>query len=130
MRSNLTSSGSSIRCSVVLLIVALFCTVATAAPLLSRAQPTTSIRVVNNSQWVIHHIYLSSPNDDNWGADQLNDGLLSTGQETTISASCDGSQIKVVTEDADGCFLSTVVSCSANAEWTITNDATPNCGGQ
>ncbi|MGB7925743.1 MAG: hypothetical protein WCF57_21070, partial [Pyrinomonadaceae bacterium] len=84
---------------------------------------------VNNSGWEIRYLYLSPADSDNWGADQMNGSTLSSGGSFTISnVSCSGSEIKVVSEDMDGCFISKVVACTEGAVWTITNDARPNCG--
>jgi len=112
-----------------ILVVAL-CAFA-AVPWLVRAQPqqTATITVTNSSNWQITHLYLSATDNNNWGPDQLNDSVLNPGSSFTISAaSCSGSQIKVISEDSDGCFLAKVVDCSDNASWTIANNATPNCG--
>lgn len=128
MKSFIASSRSSVRYSLAILVV-IFCAFA-AAPLLSRAQTTASIRVENNSSRVMRHVYLSPANTDDWGADQLNDSaVINPGASFTISnVSCPGASIKVIAEDADGCFVSGVVACSGEAVWTITNDITPNCG--
>lgn len=129
MKSFIANSRSSVRYSLAIVAV-LFCTFA-AAPLLSHAQPqTASIRVENNSSRMIRHVYLAPANTDDWGADQLNDSAtISPGGSFTITnVSCPGADIKVVAEDADGCFVSGVVACSGEAVWTITNDITPNCG--
>ena len=98
-----------------------------AATLLSSAQPqTANITVVNNSGLTIHHIYFSPPDQNNWGPDQLNNSTLGPGASVTISASCAGS-VKVIGEDQDGCFVSSVVSCSENATWTIANNSARDC---
>lgn len=110
------------------ILVAVFCALA-ATPLLSGAQTQASVTIVNDSSWEIRHIYLSPVNSDNWGPDQLNELVINPGDSFTVNFSCDQSQIKVITEDKDGCFLSNTVACSSNAVWTITNAATPNCGG-
>ncbi|MDT4952914.1 MAG: hypothetical protein QOJ02_1052 [Acidobacteriota bacterium] len=129
MKSSLSNSRSSIRYSLALAVV-LLCAFA-AAPLLSRSQAqANTINVVNNSSREMRHVYLSPADSDDWGPDQLNDSaVISPGGSFTISnVSCSGANIKVVAEDADGCFVSKVVACAANASWTITNDDTPNCG--
>lgn len=90
--------------------------------------PATNIAITNSSGRTISHIYLSPPNSDNWGPDQLNDNAIASGTSITItSAACEGS-VKVIAEDQDGCFISTVIQCSENAGWTITSDAPRNCG--
>jgi len=101
------------------------------APLLSTAHvPTTSITIVNNSGREIRHVYLSPPDQNNWGSDQLVNSVIppNGGSFTLGNVSCGGSSIKVIAEDQDGCFAYQVVSCSEAATWTITNDTTRDCG--
>ncbi len=95
-----------------------------------RAHPVaTSLNVVNSSNWQINHLYLSAVNDDNWSADQLNGRVLSNGDSVVLdNVACNSTQIKVISENTDGCFLSQIVTCGGNATWTITNEATPDCG--
>ena len=101
------------------------------APLLSTAHvPTTSITIVNNSGREIRHVYLSAPDQNNWGSDQLVNSVISPngGSFTIGNVSCGGASIKVIAEDQDGCFAYQVVSCSEGATWTITNDTARDCG--
>lgn len=100
-------------------------------PLLSQAHvSTSSITIVNNSGREIRHVYLSAPDSNNWGSDQLvNSVIAPNGGSFTISnVSCGGSSIKVVAEDHEGCFSYEIVSCSDNATWTITSSTTRDCG--
>jgi hypothetical protein len=122
MMSLLTSKPLAI---VVILFGALAC-----GPLLSKAHASaTAITIVNNSSREIRHVYLSPPEQNNWGPDQLGSSVIAAGGgSVTISATCNGSNIKVITEDQNGCFLYQVVVCNDNATWTITNDAVPDCG--
>jgi hypothetical protein len=100
-----------------------------ALPFLSKAQPSTSVNIVNNSSRMIRNVYLSHVDADDWTANQLGDSTISAGQSFNLSISvCDQQQIKVIAEDVDGCFLSTVVSCGGNSTWTVTNDTDRNCG--
>ena len=90
---------------------------------------TTSVNIVNNSNKEIRNVYLSHVNVDDWGNNQLGDAIISPGQSFTLnSVACDQQQVKVVGEDQDGCFVSTVVTCGDNATWTITNDSVRDCG--
>lgn len=101
------------------------------APLLSNAHvPSASITIVNNSGREIRHVYLSAPDQNNWGSDQLvNSVIAPNGGSFTISnVSCGGSTIKVIAEDQEGCFSYQVVSCSDGVTWTITNDSARDCG--
>ena len=111
--------------------LAIFCIVfcaLTVLPLLSRAQPTASINIVNNSNREIRHIYLSPDGGDTWSTNQLGDSVIAPGQSFTVNNStCEAQQIKVIGEDQDGCFLSTPVACGGNVTWTITNDTVADC---
>jgi hypothetical protein len=100
-----------------------------AVPLLSGAQTQATLKIVNNSSWEIRHLYLSPVDNDDWGSDQLNSVIISPGESATINIPSDQSQIKVISEDADGCFLYNTVGTTGASVWTITSDATPNCGG-
>jgi len=99
-------------------------------PLLSKAHASaTAITIVNNSNREIRHVYLSPPDQNNWGPDQLGTSVIAAGGgSVTISATCNGANIKVIAEDQNGCFLYQVVNCSDRVAWTITNDAVPDCG--
>jgi hypothetical protein len=99
-------------------------------PLASNARVTsTSITITNNSGREIRHVYLSAPDQNNWGSDQLSGSVIApSGGSVTVSADCDGASIKVIAEDTEGCFSYQVVSCSEGASWTITNDTARDCG--
>jgi len=129
MKSSLKNGRSVAAYRLVTFTTLLLCVAALVVPLLTRAQTGASITVVNNSNLEIRHVYLSPTDQDNWGADQLNGQTIATGQSATISsADCSGGQIKVISEDINGCFLYQVVSCSGNVTWTITNNDAPDCG--
>lgn len=115
------------RFAIVLTLIGMLATV----PLLLGARMTTdtNITVVNNSSREIRHVYLSPTSQENWGPDQLSSSISAGGGSYTLSnVACSQAAIKVITEDQNGCFLYQVVSCGQNATWTITNDATPDCG--
>jgi hypothetical protein len=115
----------------VLIIICVALLAVAAAPLLSNARtPATSVNIVNNSNKEIRNVYLSHVNTDDWSGNQLGDATIAPGQSFTLNnVACDQQQVKVIGEDQDGCFVSTVVSCGASATWTITNDTARDCGG-
>jgi hypothetical protein len=123
-----SKSNATTRFATVLIVVGIL----TAVPLLSGAHTpaATSITVVNNSSRDIRHVYLSSTTQDNWGPDQLYGAAIGSGggSYTLSNVSCEQTNIKVITEDQNGCFLYQVVACGQSSTWTITNDATPDCG--
>ena len=115
--------------STAFLVASIFIGVLVCTTLASRASgPLSGITIVNNSTREIHHVYLSAPDQNNWGADQLVQSVISPngGSFTINDVSCN-STIKVIAEDQDGCFSYQVVSCSG-ATWTITNDTARDCG--
>jgi len=97
----------------------------------ARTPTPTSVNVVNNSNKEIRNVYLSHVNTDDWSGNQLGNGAsIAPGQSYNLSnVACDQQQVKVIGEDQDGCFLSTVVSCGDSATWTITNDTARDCDG-
>ena len=98
-------------------------------PLLSSAQLSTSVTIVNNSSREIRSVYLSPVDSDDWSANQLGASAISAGQSSSLNnLACDQQQVKVIGEDQDGCFLSTVITCGDSSTWTITNDTSRNCG--
>jgi len=122
------SDGTRNPRSLIIICVALL-TLA-ALPLLSSARSATaiSITITNNSSREIRHVYLSPVNQDVWGSDQINSVIAPGGSATLSNVACDQAEIKVIAEDQDGCFLYQVVSCAGNAAWTITNEASRDCG--
>ena len=114
-----------------LAVLVIFVGMMVCGPLLSRAYaPSTAITIVNNSSREIRHVYLSPPDQNNWGSDQLVNSVISPngGSFTISNVNCSGSSIKVIAEDHEGCFVYHVVTCSEAVTWTITNDATRDCG--
>ncbi|MDX6403373.1 MAG: hypothetical protein QOH41_515 [Blastocatellia bacterium] len=97
----------------------------------ARTPTTTSANIVNNSNREIRNVYLSHVNADDWTGNQLSNGAaIAPGQSYNLSnVACDQQQVKVIAEDQDGCFLSTVVNCGDSATWTVTNDTARDCGG-
>src|SRR5437660_6345164 len=100
------------------------------AALSSASTPTTSVNIVNDSNKELRNVYLSHVNADDWGTNQLGDTTILPSQSFTLNnVACDQQQVKVIGEDADGCFLSTVVACGGSTTWTVTNDTARDCGG-
>ena len=101
------------------------------APLLSSARTqSTSVNIANNSSKEIRNVYLSHVDRDDWSGNQLGESTIAPGGSFTLSnVACDQQQVKVIGEDQDGCFVSTIVNCGDSATWTITNDTARDCGG-
>ena len=112
-------------CRLFILCIAIF----GVAALSSARTATTSFNIVNNSNKEIRNVYLSHVNVDDWGGSQLGDTIILPGQSFTLNdVACDQQQVKVIGEDQDGCFASTVINCGDNSTWTITNNTARDCG--
>ena len=122
------SDGSRNPRSLIIICVALLAIAL--VPLLSSARTqTTSVNIVNNSSRNLVHVYVSHVNVDDWSGNQLGDATIGPGQSFSLADfACDQQQAKVIAEDQDGCFLSTVINCGDGATWTVTNDTARDCG--
>lgn len=110
-------------------LIAALCVLAAVSLLSSARARSNSINVVNGSNRQIVHIYLSPADSDNWGPEQLHGAVIAPGDSFSVEdVACTQSQIKVVAEDGDGCFLSAPVNCGGAATWTINNETPANCG--
>jgi len=95
----------------------------------SSAHTSTSVNIVNNSSREIRHVYLSHVGVDDWTGDQLINSTITSGQSLNLSVACDQQQVRVIGEDQDGCFLTTIVNCGDSATWTVTDSTTRDCDG-
>ena len=94
------------------------------------APKKANVKVMNNSDWAIHHMYLSPVSEDDWGPDQLGKLVIdSEGVFTLKGIPCDSYDVKVVDEDGDECIIEDVDICGGGYEWEITNDDLLACEG-
>lgn len=108
-------------------IVAALLLCALAAPAFARK---ATVKVINQSKWEIHHLFLSSSADDEWGPDQLGEEVLAKGDQLTLtSIPCDEYDIKVVDEDGDECIIEQVDLCRDDSYWKITDKDLLECEG-
>ncbi|HEV7891441.1 MAG TPA: hypothetical protein VGP08_12430 [Pyrinomonadaceae bacterium] len=127
MRNSRAEQNRSRRVAV---IIAVFFALASLPLLVGARARAASINVVNDSGREIVNLYLSHADVDDWGSDLLPNSTIANGQSFTISdVSWDQPQLKVVVEDSNGCFLSTVVSSSGDSTWTLSADGQADCGG-
>ena len=89
-----------------------------------------TVKIINQSKWEIHHVYLSSSDDRSWGEDLLEDEVLAKGDTLTLSnISCDVYDIQVVDEDGDECVIEEVDLCGDHSYWKITDKDLLECEG-
>jgi hypothetical protein len=88
------------------------------------------IKIINQSKWEIHHLYLSPSASKHWGSDQLGEEVLSKGESYTLTnIDCDTYDIKVVDEDGDECVIENVDLCADESYWKITDKELLDCEG-
>ena len=89
-----------------------------------------TVKIINQSKWEIHHIFLSGSEEDEWGPDQLEEDILAKGESLTITAiPCDLYDVKVVDEDGDECIIEEVDLCGDHSYWKITDKDLLECEG-
>jgi len=95
----------------------------------ARAADTTSnVTVHNRSDWDIHELYLSPTSEEEWGPDQLDEDVLSSGGSVTLTnVPCNVWDVMVVDEDGDECVIEQVELCAHEATWSLTNDELLSC---
>lgn len=97
------------------------------APMYARK---ATVKIINQSKWEIHHIFLSSSDEPEWGPDQLEDEILGKGDSITLTdIECDLYDIQVVDEDGDECVIEEVDLCGDHSYWKITDKALLECEG-
>ena len=100
-------------------------------PLYTSAQKGASkVTIRNQSNWDIHHLFMSPVDKDTWGPDQLGEEVISKGESFMLhSIPCDSYDVKIVDDDGDECIVEDVDLCRDNATWTITNKDLLECEG-
>lgn len=111
-----------------LVLAAGLCALVTLVPRSNASVTQLTVNLVNNSDGEIFHLYLSPADNDDWGADQLNETKITAGSTRTLQLSWDQSTVKLVAEDQDGCFLTTTVDATGTKVWTIANNTPRDCG--
>ena len=92
------------------------------------AKKKATIKVINQSKWEIHHLYLSPSSSKHWGPDQLGEEILKKGESITLTnIDCDDYDIRVVDEDGDECVIEEQSLCKDNSYWKITDKALLDC---
>ncbi len=99
------------------------------APSAFAARKATA-KVINQSKWDIHHLFLSSVDEDSWGPDQLGEHVLESGGSFTLRGiPCDEYDVRIVDEDGDECVIEEIELCADRSVWKITNQDLLECEG-
>ena len=90
-----------------------------------------SVQIQNQTNWDIHHLYMSPSRERNWGPDQLGTRVLAKngGTFTITDIPCENYDIRVVDSDGDECIIENAELCGGGYEWRITNQELLSCQG-
>lgn len=84
--------------------------------------------IVNQSDWEIHQLFLSSVDEYEWGPDQLGDEIIEVGGRFTLRRiPCDNYDVQIIDEDGDVCVVGGVPLCGGKDTWVITNKDLLTC---
>ena len=80
----------------------------------------SKIVIKNTSAWAIHQLFLSPTEEREWGADQLGNHTVNTGDSFTLTGvPCRAYDVRLVDEDGDECIVEDVGICASNNTWVI-----------
>lgn len=106
----------------------LLCTLVLA--LVPAAVFANDVEVMNESDWVLVHFYLSPVDEESWGPDQLGNEVIGSGDSFVLTGiPCDSYDVKLVDEDGDTCVVPGVDICGGDQGWVVTNDDLLECEG-
>ncbi len=113
----------------IVILAGAICFVGVALAVAARSSNTISVTIANHSSREIRHVYVAAGDPNNWGPDQLHGSIPAGGSATLSDVGCDGSSVRVIAEDNNGCFVYYTAACNANQTWEITDATAPDCGG-
>lgn len=88
----------------------------------------SQITLRNHSSWVLHELYLSPVDEEEWGPDQLGSEVIDTNGEFLLTdVPCEVYDVRLVDEDGDACVLDAVALCNHDASWDIRDDDLLGC---
>ena len=92
------------------------------------AGKSSDVKITNDTDWEIHHFYLSSTDEENWGPDQLGEDVIGTGESFILAdIPCDEYDVKLVDEEGDECVVGAVDICGKGEEWRLTSKDLLEC---
>ncbi len=97
-------------------------------PIVRAGSLDSAVKIVNESLWEVHQLYLSSVDDGEWGPDQLGDQVIGNGEAFELHGiPCDAYDVKIVDEDGDECVIGAVALCADKDAWVITDEDLLTC---
>jgi hypothetical protein len=81
-----------------------------------------TLRVINQSDFVITDIYLTEIDNPDWGPNLLRGDVLLPGEELLLGVRCDFYDALLIDEDGVECEIFNIDLCLNDARWVIRNN--------
>ena len=88
-------------------------------------EPGASLVVVNDSDFAITQIFLTTVDSTDWGPNLLRGDVLLPSEQIALGVPCDTYDALVVDEDNVDCEIDDVDLCLNDATWVIRNNTCP-----
>lgn len=91
----------------------------------------SNITLRNDSNYDIHHFYLSPTSAREWGPDQLGTNVMTKngGTYTLTGVPCGNYDVRLVDQDGDECIITNAAICNESSTYLIGNDDLLSCQG-
>jgi hypothetical protein len=87
--------------------------------------PSGSLSVVNDSDFVIEEIFLTEVDNPDWGPNLLHGDALFPGETITLGVQCDFFDALIVDEEGVECEVDGLDLCANDATWVFRNNTCP-----
>jgi hypothetical protein len=81
--------------------------------------PDATLRVRNDSNFVIEQIYLTQVDNNDWGPNRLGNDVLFPDEQLTLGVECDFYDARLVDEDGVDCEIHDLDLCVNDSLWII-----------
>ena len=89
-----------------------------------------SITIDNDSDYAVHHVFLTPAHAISWGPDQLGTDVLFPHETAALAGlECEEYDLKLVDNDGDTCVVEDIDLCLQDAHWHLTNAQLAACSG-
>lgn len=89
-----------------------------------------TLTIDNDSDYAVHHLYVTPAHKVSWGKDWLGKDVLFPHEFAVLSGlNCDEYDIKLVDDEGDVCVVEDVDFCLQDAHWHLTNKELASCSG-
>lgn len=89
-----------------------------------------SLTIDNDSNYAVHHLFLTPAHAIAWGPDQLGTDVLFPHEIAHLSGlDCSDYDLKLIDDDGDECVVEDIDLCLQDAHWHLTDAQLSACSG-